>query len=267
MGKQPSPPHTNNDPIWQSIRAEAESIATQEPLLASHLHATILHHRSLESALSFHLAQLLQNASASALLLRDIMDDVYHQDVTLANSIRCDLRAIRERDSACNDYATAFLYYKGFHALQAYRSAHWLWQQQQSSLALLLQSLMASQFSVDIHPAAHIGHGIFIDHATGIVIGATAVVGNNVSLMQSVTLGGTGKVAGDRHPKVEDGVLIGAGAKILGNIRIGEGAQIVAGSVVLKPVPAHTTVMGVPAKIVGHPDSEQPALEMDQGIE
>ncbi len=258
--------NTDKDTIWHSIREEITLTSQQEPVLASFLHSTILNHTSLECALSYHLANKLDSPTASAMLLREVIEQALKSDPSIAKSARCDLRAIRERDSACSSYATPFLYFKGFHALQAYRVAHWLWAQGRQSLALFLQNCISTQFSVDIHPAAVIGHGILIDHATGVVIGETATVGNNVSMMHSVTLGGTGKEGGDRHPKVGDGVLISAGAKILGNITIGKGAKIGAGSVVLQPVPAHTTVAGVPAKIIGHPSSSQPALDMNHGI-
>ncbi|WP_101759255.1 serine O-acetyltransferase [Oceanicoccus sp. KOV_DT_Chl] len=255
-----------NDPIWQTIRQETELAISKEPILASFLHSTILNHKSLECALSFHLAYKLDSPTASALLVREVIEQALEADPLISKAMRCDLRAVVERDSACNHYSEPFLYFKGFHALQAYRVAHWLWQQGRHELALFLQNCISTEFGVDIHPAAKIGHGILMDHATGIVIGATAVVGNNVSIMQSVTLGGTGKEEGDRHPKVGDGVLISAGAKILGNIKIGNGAKIGAGSVVLQEVPAHTTVAGVPAKVIGRPNCEQPALDMNHGI-
>ncbi len=255
-----------NDPIWQAIRTETEQAANQEPVLASFLHSTILNHQSLESALSSHLAYKLASPTASALLVREVIEQALLADPGIGQSIRCDLRAVMERDSACCSYSVPFLYFKGFHALQSYRISHWLWQQERRALALFLQNLISTEFGVDIHPAARIGHGILIDHGTGVVIGETAVMGNNVSIMQSVTLGGTGKEEGDRHPKVGDGVLISAGAKVLGNISIGEGAKVGAGSVVLQEVPPHTTVAGVPAKIVGHPTSDQPALDMNHGI-
>jgi serine O-acetyltransferase len=255
-----------DDPIWDTIREETAIEAANEPILASFLHATILNHDSMEAALSFHLANKLDSPTASAMLLREVIEEAFQSDCGVPTAIRDDLRAIRERDSACANYSTPFLYFKGFHALQAYRIAHCLWQHQRRELALFFQNRVSMVFGVDIHPAARIGSGIMLDHATGIVIGETAVVGHNVSIMQSVTLGGTGKVVGDRHPKVEDGVLISAGAKILGNISIGKGAMIGAGSVVLHDVPPHTTVAGVPAKIVGHPDCEQPALEMDHKL-
>jgi len=254
------------DPIWQSIRDETDLAARSEPILSSFLYSTILNHKTLECALSFHLANKLDSPTAPAMMVREVIEEAFRSDPSIGKAVRCDLEAVRERDSACNSFSIPFLYFKGFHGLQAYRVAHWLWQQNRQSLALFLQSLISSELSIDIHPAAKIGHGILMDHGTGIVIGETAMVGNNVSIMQSVTLGGTGKEEGDRHPKVGDGVLISAGAKILGNIKIGEGAKVGAGSVVLQEVPAHTTVAGVPAKIVGRPDCEQPALAMNHNL-
>ena len=254
------------DTIWQHIREETARAAQSEPVLASFLHATILNHDSLETALSFHLAHKLDSPTASALLVREVIEEALAADASIGKAIRCDICAVRDRDSACDDLSVPFLYFKGFHALQSYRIAHWLWQQGRQSLALFFQNRISCEFGVDIHPAARIGEGLMLDHATGVVIGETAVVGNNVSIMQSVTLGGTGKEHGDRHPKVADGVLIGAGAKILGNIHIGEGAQVAAGSVVLNDVDAHTTVAGVPAKVVGRPSCEQPALEMNHRV-
>ena len=251
-----------DDPVWHTIRIETRKHAEQEPILASFLHATILNHDTLEAALSFHLANKLDSPAASALLIREVIQEAMEGDKTIGLSVRTDLRAIRERDSACHSLAIPFLFFKGFHALQAHRIAHWLWNKGRQQLALFLQNRISTAFGVDVHPAARMGKGIMLDHATGIVIGQTAVVEDNVSIMQSVTLGGTGKEAGDRHPKVRRGVLISAGAKVLGNIEIGEGAKIGAGSVVLKPVQAHTTVAGVPAKVVGRPQSNQPALDM-----
>lgn len=254
---------TSQDPIWERIRAEATQHAGGEPILASFLHATILNHRVLERALSFHLASQLDSPTASSLLLREVMREALESDASIRAAVRADLQAVEDRDSACNELYVPFLYFKGFHALQTHRVAHWLWTHGRESLALFFQSRISTKFGVDIHPAAKMGHGILLDHATGLVIGETAVVGNNVSILQSVTLGGTGKDEGDRHPKIGDGVLISAGAKILGNIRVGEGAKVGAGSVVLDDVPPHTTVAGVPAKIVGKPASQQPALDMD----
>ena len=254
---------SNNDPVWDRIREETARHASSEPILASFLHATILNHSRLELALSFHLANQLHSATASALLLREVMLEAYDNDPCIHQAVRADLQAVEDRDSACHELNIPFLYFKGFHSLQTHRVAHWLWKQGREPLALFFQNRMSAEFGVDIHPAARMGCGIMLDHATGLVIGQTAVVGNNVSILQSVTLGGTGKDEGDRHPKIGDGVLISAGAKILGNIRVGEGATVGAGSVVLEDVPPHTTVAGVPAKIIGRPASDQPALEMD----
>lgn len=251
------------DLVWERIRKETAAEAVDEPILASFLHATILNHDSLETALSFHLANKLDSPTASALLLREVIEEALNNDACIRSAIRWDLAAVEERDSACTTLSVPFLYFKGYHALQTHRVAHWLWQQGRQSLALFFQNRMSVVFGVDIHPAAELGFGLMLDHGTGIVIGETAVVGNNVSILQSVTLGGTGKEGGDRHPKVGNGVLISAGAKILGNITIGDGAKVGAGSVVLQEVPPHTTVAGVPAKIVGTPNSDQPALDMN----
>jgi serine O-acetyltransferase len=252
-----------DDPVWQRICEETRVQAAAEPVLASYLHATILNHAKLEHALSFHLANQLDSPAASAMLLREVMEEAFRDDSCLRKTVRADLLAVLERDSACHELYIPFLYFKGFQALQTHRVAHWLWNRGRHSLALFFQNRMSSEFGVDIHPAARLGHGLMLDHATGLVIGETAVVGNNVSILQSVTLGGTGKEDGDRHPKIGNGVLISAGAKILGNIRVGDGAKVGAGSVVLEEVPPHTTVAGVPAKIVGRPSTEAPALEMD----
>ena len=256
----------NGDPIWERIRSETREAAAAEPILASFLHATILNHEELECSLSFHLANLLDNPSAPAMMLRELILEALRDDSAIRGAIRDDLNAILDRDSACHELYIPFLYFKGFQALQIHRIGHWLWTHDRQPLALFLQSQMSRQFGIDIHPAARFGHGIMLDHATGLVVGETAVVGNRVSILQSVTLGGTGKEDGDRHPKIGDGVLISAGAKILGNIHVGEGAKVGAGSVVLQDVPAHTTVAGVPAKVVGKPTSNSPALDMDHGI-
>lgn len=254
------------DSLWEAIRVQARTQAESEPVLASFLYATILNHDTLEAALSFHLANKLDSPALPAMLIREVIEEAMVADGRIGDAVRADLRAVSERDSACCSLVTPLLYFKGFHALQSYRIAHWLWQQGRNSLALFLQNRISSVFAVDIHPAARVGQGIMFDHATGIVIGETAVVEDCVSIMQSVTLGGTGKEAGDRHPKVRKGVLIGAGAKILGNIEIGECAKIGAGSVVLKDVPARAIVAGVPAKIIGENLCGQPSLEMDHLI-
>lgn len=253
------------DPIWAQIQSETRTNARAEPILASFLHSTILNHDTMEAALSFHLANKLDSSTASALLMREVIEQALDSDPAIGVALRADLQAFSERDSACQQLSTPFLFYNGFQALQAYRIAHWLWQQNRTSLALYLQNRISMEFAVDIHPAARIGQGILLDHATGIVIGETAVVGDNVSILQGVTLGGTGKVSGDRHPKVGDFVLLSAGAKVLGNIRIGDCAKVGAGSVVLKDVPNNCTVAGVPAEIVGE-CCNQPALEMDHDL-
>lgn len=255
-----------DDPVWDRIRQETKAQVESEPALASFLYATILNHDTLESALSFHLANKLASPAISALQIREIIEESIIQKDCISRSVRADIKAVFERDSACDSYILPFLYFKGFHALQASRIANCVWQQGRKSLAYFLQSHISLTFGVDIHPAAKIGQGILLDHATGIVIGETTVIDDDVSIMQDVTLGGTGKDAGDRHPKIRKGVLISTGAKILGNIVIGEGAKVGAGSVVLNDVQAHTTVVGVPARIVGHPQSTAPALDMNHEI-
>ena len=255
-----------DDQLWQEIRREIRHQSEAEPILASFFHATILNHSTLESALSFHIANKMDSPTAPAMLIREVIDEALADDPEIIRAVREDLLAFDARDSACCSKSTPLLYFKGFHALQAYRIAHWLWRHQRETLALFLQNRISVVFGVDIHPAAKIGKGILFDHATGLVIGQTAVVEDNVSIMHSVTLGGTGKELGDRHPKIRQDVLISAGAKILGNIEVGKGAKVCAGSVVLKPVAAHTTVSGVPAKVVGIPASDQPAVDMNHGI-
>lgn len=254
------------DWVWSTIRAEVQREVEKEPILASFLHASILNHRGLEDALGFHLANKLQSPVLPAMSVRELIEEALANDASVGESVRADIRAVRERDPASRGFSEVFLYFKGFHALQSYRIAHWLWKRDRHSLALYLQSRTSEVLGVDIHPAARIGKGILIDHATSVVIGETAVVEDDVSMLHEVTLGGTGKESGDRHPKVRRGVLIGAGAKILGNVEIGEGAKVGAGSVVLDAVPAHCTVAGVPARVVGCPECPQPALEMDHRL-
>lgn len=255
-----------SEELWSQLVEEARLLSEAEPVLSSFYHASILNHRELCSALGFHIATKLGNDALPAIMLRELFEQIYASAPSLIESAASDMQAYRQRDPACDQYSMPFLYFKGFHALQAYRLSHCLWQQQRQSLALFLQNRISTVFDVDIHPAASIGHGIMIDHATGVVIGETSKIGNNVSLLHSVTLGGCGSGGGDRHPKVADGVMISTGAKLLGNIHIGEGAKIAAGSLVLEDVLAHTTVAGVPAKVVGRPKVEQPAMEMNQQI-
>src|SRR5690606_24464163 len=221
---------------------------------------------SFAAAISFHLANKLDSQAMPAVVIREIFETALARDPQIELAMRADIFAHRERDPACNKYFIPVLFFKGYHALQSYRIAHWLWRQQRECLALFLQNQMSQGFDVDRHPAARMGQGVMIDHATGVVIGETAVLEDNVSMLHGVTLGGSGSSKGDRHPKIRQGVLIGVGAKILGNIEIGQGAKIGAGSVVLDAVAPHTTVAGVPAKVIGRPKGESPALDMDHHL-
>jgi len=256
-----------SDPVWNRLHDEVVALAQSEAMLASYLYAAVLNHGSLEAALSYLLASKLASPYLSALSLRDLIAQALAESAPIREALRRDLLAVLERDPAARGLAQPFLHYKGFHALQAHRAAHWLWGRGREALAGYLQSRVSEVFAVDIHPAACMGKGILIDHGTGVVIGETAVVGDDVSMLHGVTLGGTGKQSGDRHPKVGNGVLIGAGATILGNIRIGNGSKVAAGSVVLHEVPPHATVAGVPASIVGRPATPEPALQMDHCLE
>ena len=254
----------SDDQIWDSIKRECGDAAANEPLLAGFLYTVVLSQPDLEESLSYILASKLDNSTLPALSLRDIIYDVVSEDECIQRAIRADLQAVVSRDPACPGYANPLLYFKGFQSIQAYRVAHFYWKHDRKPLALYLQSRISEAFAVDIHPGAKIGQGIMFDHATSVVIGETAVVEDDFSMLHEVTLGGSGKEGGDRHPKVGRGVMIGAGAKVLGNIRIGEGAKIGAGSVVLQEVAPHTTVAGVPAKVVNVPASSLPAFDMDQ---
>lgn len=250
--------------IWARLREEVAADAAAEPILASFLYATVLNHATFEEALSFLLASKLESPTIHSITLRDVMCAAHEEDSVIADAGIADLVAVRERDAACRGYSQPFLYFKGYHALQAYRVAHHLWRKGRHALALHLQSRVSEYFGIDVHPAAQIGRGILMDHGTGVVIGETAVVEDDVSIMHEVTLGGTGKHGGDRHPKVRRGSLVSVSAKILGNIEIGEGAKVGAGAVVLSDVPPHTTVAGIPARIVGRPREAQPSRDMDQ---
>lgn len=251
--------------IWKSLRREVDEMADREPILASFLYATVLNHPSFEEALSFLLASKLASATIHSITLRDVMYKAHQEDPGIADACVADLVAVRERDPACRGYSQPFLYFKGYQSLQTYRIAHHLWKEGRIELALHLQSRMSEIFAMDIHPAAQIGCGIMLDHGTGVVIGETAVVEDNVSILHEVTLGGTGKQGGDRHPKIRKGCLISVGAKILGNIEIGEGAKVGGGAVVLTDVAPHTTVAGIPAKPVGKVKGA-PSREMDQSF-
>ncbi len=256
----------NSDPLWSSIRQEAEQAARDEPLLASFLHMTVLRHGTLEDVLAFHLSSKLASPVMDARALLELFREAYAADSGIIGAARADITACFERDPACDSYSTPLLYFKGFHAIQSQRITHWLWQQGRKTLAYFLQNRISEVMGADIHPAARIGHGVMLDHGTGVVVGETAVIGNNVSMLHGVTLGGSGKERGDRHPKIGDGVMLGAGASVLGNIRVGECAKVGAGSVVLDDVPAHTTVAGVPAKVVAQLCPGTPALDMDQRV-
>jgi serine O-acetyltransferase len=257
---------TSAPPVWASLRNEAKAAAKSEAALASLLAAVILNHKSLDGALSYQLARKLGDQELRAMSVREIAEEAYASDPELVEKAEADLKAVFERDPACKGYVQPFLFFKGFLALQTQRVAHWLWHAERETLALYLQSRMSELFQVDIHPATRIGRGVFIDHGTGIVIGETAVIGDDVSMLQGVTLGGTGAERGDRHPKIGKGVLLGAGAKVLGNIEIGDYAKIASGSVVLKPVPAGCTAAGVPARLVNCPAGDEPAKSMDQTL-
>jgi serine O-acetyltransferase len=257
-------PNVENDPLWRKLREEAEDSFEREPHLAKLLNATILDRDSLEEAIVHRVAGRLANELVSAAQIVAIFEHALARDPEIAEAFRADIAAVIDRDPACDRFIEPFLYFKGYHAIQTHRLAHWLWREKRTDLALYLQSRSSDVFQTDIHPAARIGKGVFLDHATGFVVGATATIDDDVSILQNVTLGGTGKESGDRHPKVRRGVMIGAGAKILGNIEIGEFSRVAAGSVVLHPVPAHTTVAGVPAKIVSASQKNEPYRDMDQ---
>jgi len=253
-------------PVWAALRNEAEAAGQKEAALASLLAAVILNHKTLGGALSYQLARKLGDQELRAMSIREIAEDAYEANPGLVSTAEADLKAVFERDPACKGYLQPFLFFKGFLALQTQRVANWLWSEGRETLALYLQSRMSELFQVDIHPATKIGRAVFIDHGTGIVIGETAVIGDDVSMLQGVTLGGTGAERGDRHPKIGKGVLLGAGAKVLGNIQIGDYAKIASGSVVLKPVPAGCTAAGVPARLVNCPTCDEPAKSMDHTL-
>ena len=252
------------DPVWNRILTEAREAVQNEPMLGGLIHSSVLHHGSIECALAYRTALKLASGEMSEQLIREICDTAYKSDPALALAARADIMAVFDRDPACHRFLQPLLFFKGFQAVQAYRVAHWLWTTGRQDLAYFFQMRVSETFGVDIHPAAKIGKGIMIDHAHSIVIGETAVVGDNVSMLHSVTLGGTGKEEEDRHPKIGEGVLIGAGAKVLGNIHIGHCSRIAAGSVVLHDVPPKTTVAGVPAKVVGEAGCATPSITMDQ---
>jgi len=252
------------DPVWTRIREEAETAIRQEPSLGGLMLTSLLNHETLEAAVVHRVASRLGHASVPSDLIEQTFLEALQAEPAIGDAFRADIAAVVDRDPAVTRVIEPVLYFKGFHAIQTHRLAHWLWNRGRYDFALYLQSRSSEVFQTDINPAARIGRGIFLDHATGLVVGATAVIEDNVSMLQDVTLGGTGKVRGDRHPKIRQGVLIGAGAKVLGNIEVGQCARIAAGSVVLEPVPRNTTVAGVPARVVGTAGCAEPARSMDQ---
>lgn len=252
---------------WETLRAEAARVVDTEPLMARYVERAVLQHASFAEALATQLSAKLGNWALSAEELFELVRAAQLDDPSIVSDAMADLQAIWTRDPAVDCGLTPFLYFKGYHALQWHRVAHWLWTRGRHDVAHFIQSRVSELFAVDIHPAVPMGRGVFIDHGTGVVIGETAVIGNDVSILQEVTLGGTGKEHGDRHPKVRDGVLLAAGAKVLGNIEIGRNAKVGAGSVVLKDVPSCATVAGIPARVVGWcADMTPPALVMDQSL-
>lgn len=252
--------------LWSRMRGEAARKAEEEPILGSYFHATILNHQSFRAALSFRLASKLDTPMLPTMMIRDVVEEAMEADPGILAAAEIDILATYSRDPACPDLSTPFLFFKGFHALQAHRVAHWLWNQGRTTLAAFFQNQIGAGLGVDFHPAARVGSGIMLDHATGIVVGETAVIEDDVSILHSVTLGGSGKESGDRHPKIRRGVLLAAGCKVIGNIEVGAGAKVGAGSVVLHDVPAHMTVAGVPAVVVGRPSATSPALDMDHSL-
>ena len=254
------------DPVWDAVMSGARQIAIGEPALSNLVYSSVLNHASFEDALAHRLAGRLDHGDVSADLIRQAFGDALEVRPEIGIEARADLAATLERDPACHKAVDAFLYFKGYQAIQTHRFASALWHSGRKDFALYLQSRSSQVFQVDINPAARIGKGIMLDHATGFVVGETAVIGDHVSILQGVTLGGTGKSEEDRHPKIGNGVLIGAGAIVLGNIRVGDCARIGAGSVVVKEVPPHVTVAGVPAKIIGEAGCAQPASVMDHMV-
>ncbi len=258
--------HLTGEDLWRTIFFEAEQAVRKEPLLASFIHLTVLRHKSLDDVLAFHLSSKLSSPVMDARALQEIFKEALSSDAQISLSMQADIIACYDRDPACDYYCLPLLYFKGFHAIQSQRITHWLWQKERDTLAFFLQNRISEVMAVDIHPAARLGKGIMIDHGTGVVIGETAVVGDDVSMLHGVTLGGSGKEGGDRHPKIGNGVMIGANASILGNIKIGERSKIGAGSVVLEDIPAFSTAVGVPAKIIATSLQQNPAMDMNQNV-
>ena len=252
------------DPIFLRLRTEAEEAVAREPEMAGFIRPAVLNLHSLEEVVADRVAARLDHGAVPGALIRAHYLEAIAEDATLGEAFRADILAVADRDPACTRLLDPVLYFKGFHAIQTHRLAHWMWNRGRKDFALYLQSRASEVFQTDVHPAAKIGKGLFLDHATGLVVGSTAVIEDDVSILQDVTLGGTGKEGGDRHPKIRWGVLIGAGAKILGNIEVGHCARVAAGSVVLASVPNNKTVAGVPARVVGEAGCAEPSRSMDQ---
>lgn len=253
-----------HDPVWERLRSEANAMVASEPALSTFVYETVLNHERLEEVVIHRVAERLGHVVVSAGLIRQTYLEALADEPILGEVFRADMAAVYDRDPACTRFLEPVLYFKGFHAIQTHRLANWLWRKGREDFALYLQSRSSEVFQVDVHPRVPMGRGVFIDHATGVVIGGTAIIEDNVSILQNVTLGGTGKESGDRHPKIRHGVLIGAGAKVLGNIEVGHCSKVASGSVVLKSVPPNTTVAGVPAKVVGEAGCAEPSVSMDQ---
>ena len=253
--------------LWPELKRLAQLAAEKEPVLSGYLYDSVLRYRDYDGALSYCIVSALASRIMNDITMGDLVRDVLSRHPEIMTASLFDLEAFTTRDPAIENCLMPFLYYKGFKALQAHRVAHALWNEDRGVVARFIQSRVADVFAVDIHPAARFGKGVFIDHGTAIVVGETSVVEDNVSILQQVTLGGTGKEVGDRHPKIREGVLISVGAKVLGNIEVGRGSKVAAGSVVLQSVPPHSTVAGVPARLVGAPKSDAPALDMNQGLD
>lgn len=267
VSTSPTPPLRqafSDDNLWDRLRQEATDVLAREPVLATLILTTVINRETFEQAVVHRIALRLANGTVSTDLIVDAFTAALRDDPDIGKAFRADIAAVVDRDPATARLLEPLLYYKGFHAIETHRLAHYLWTNYQPDLAFYLQSRSSELFQTDIHPAARFGRGVFLDHATGFVVGATAVIEDNVSILQNVTLGGTGKESGDRHPKIKSGTMIGAGAKILGNIEVGPCARVAAGSVVLSPVPANSTVAGVPAKIVGTAGCPEPARDMNQ---
>lgn len=264
QGWKMQPHHLSKEQLWQQLRIEAKADADAEPALASFLYSTVLVHTSLEKSLSFVLANKLACATLMGTQLMKLICDAYEDDPDILEATVADIQAVYDRDPACDKFTMCVLYFKGFQAIQSHRLAHWLWLKGRKSLALAIQSRISEAFQVDIHPAAHIGRGVLLDHATGVVIGETAVVGDNVSMLHHVTLGGSGTGKGIRHPTIGHGVLLGAGCTVLGPVMVGCGSKVGAGSVVVTDLPTHCVAVGVPAKVVKRDIQTEPCKDMDQ---